>query len=96
MDWKSVGRELQRSACACTAKWCDSQAILRAKSLKKGPFFPEEDAVIIERVSLWDMSKHGLWSGLGRELGRKSTGIQMRWKQTLSKRLADYSSQAQS
>ncbi|KAJ1440165.1 hypothetical protein B484DRAFT_476757 [Ochromonadaceae sp. CCMP2298] len=86
IDWVRVGRELGRSANVCRTKWYDSQKLLRAKSLKKGPFSPEEDAIIVARVAAWDTNKQGLWSGLERELGRRANVILIRWKDTLSKR----------
>jgi hypothetical protein len=87
IDWKSVARELQRGATACTTKWNNYQASLKAKSLKTGPFSPEEDAVIIERVTNWDTNKRGLWAALERELGRPNATIRTRWTHTLSKRV---------
>ncbi|KAJ1441054.1 hypothetical protein B484DRAFT_390936, partial [Ochromonadaceae sp. CCMP2298] len=71
IDWVRVGRELGRSANAF-------------QSLKKGPFSPEEDAIILARVAAWDMNEKGLWTGLERELGRSTSNIQTRWERTLS------------
>ncbi|KAJ1440509.1 hypothetical protein B484DRAFT_148379 [Ochromonadaceae sp. CCMP2298] len=86
IDWAPVGRELGRNNDTCNTKWKNSQKLLRAKSQKKGPYSPGEDAIILARVVAWDMNKQGLWSGLETELGRGGDKIQQRWTCTLSKR----------
>jgi hypothetical protein len=77
VGWKSVGRELQRSVEACLKKWNHSQ-----REGGKGPYSPEEDAIIIERVKNMNW---GLWSQLAVELGREASSVRKRWKLTLSK-----------
>jgi hypothetical protein len=86
IDWEHIVEKLHRSPRACQQKWDTYQRSLRTKFLKKGPFSPQEDAVIIERVSGWDKSKKGLWVGLERELGRAACNITNRWRKVLSKR----------
>ncbi|KAJ1441053.1 hypothetical protein B484DRAFT_390935, partial [Ochromonadaceae sp. CCMP2298] len=54
------------------------------RSTKKGPFSPEEDAIIVARVAAWDTNERGLWSSLERELGRGGDNIRHRWTTILS------------
>jgi hypothetical protein len=86
IDWVLIGGELQRNSKMCKRIWQNYQRSLKNKSLKKGPFSPQEDAIIIVRVSAWDKKKTGLWIGLERELGRSGANICSRWRKVLSKR----------
>mmetsp|Transcript_24605 Transcript_24605/g.53213 ORF Transcript_24605/g.53213 Transcript_24605/m.53213 type:complete len:167 (-) Transcript_24605:34-534(-) len=86
IDWAPVAWELGRSTRVCSAKWNNSQRDLRAQFLKKGPYSPKEDAIILARVAAWDTNEQGLWAGLETELGRRASNIQTRWERTLSKR----------
>jgi len=80
IEWEPIARELNRSRGSCQQKWHNIKRGIQAKSseLKKGPYSLEEDAIIRKRVAQWDKKgdkKRGLWSGLGRELGRTSTSV---------------------
>jgi hypothetical protein len=52
------------------------------------PFAPDEDVVIVQRVSEWLAGNrdNGLWSELEREINRKSNTIYGRWKNVLALR----------
>jgi hypothetical protein len=89
IDWGPITEQLGRSKSMCHGKWNSYQRKLLVQSLKKGPFSPQEDATIIERVAAWHTSKKvqkGLWTGLGRELGRAAGYIQSHWRHVLSLR----------
>ncbi|KAJ1443921.1 hypothetical protein B484DRAFT_441369 [Ochromonadaceae sp. CCMP2298] len=86
IDWKPIGIALNRSHKKCQIKWYNSQAFLLAKSLKTGPFAPEEDKIIMERVAAVGTEEKGLWRGLETELGRPAKNINSRWRRHLSKR----------
>jgi len=86
IDWVSIGSELHRNPIHCQNRWSRIQACLLAKSLNTGPFTPEEDAVIIERVAAVGAYMQGLWRELETELGQPAISIFCRWRDTLSKR----------
>jgi hypothetical protein len=84
IDWEPIARELNRSRNYCQQKWSRIKPGILAKSseLKKGSYSLEEDAIIRKRVAQWDKKgkKRGLWSGLGRELGRTLSSVFERGK----------------
>ena len=90
INWNQISQELNRSYKDCSNKW----RLMTEASLKKGPFTPEEDAIIVERVKQWGNKGKGLWVALEKELGRSSLSIRNRWTQILAKKFnperADY------
>ena len=74
-DWDQVSELMNRSTPACQAKWKK----LHPTELKKGPFTAEEDAIIRRRKVAWKDKGNGLWTSLGKELGRSGTSIARRW-----------------
>ena len=60
------------------------------KTLKKGKFTAEEDAVIKQRVLEWGNKGHGLWIGLEQDLGRASSSLLRRWNTALSPTVKEF------
>ena len=48
-----VTQELNRSQKDCRSKWTTLQRSVVIQELKKGPFTPEEDALVMQRVAEW-------------------------------------------
>lgn len=82
INWNVISKELHRENSDCKNKW----KLLLASKMKKGPFTPEEDAIIVQRVSDYGAGYKGLWVILEKELGRSSANVNHRWRNTLSKR----------
>jgi len=83
INWTRISTELDRDKLSCADKWKSIQAC----AMKKGPFAPEEDAIIAQRVGEWGLQGNGLWKALETELGRSTKAVFSRWKTTLSKRV---------
>jgi hypothetical protein len=80
--WKAIAQALGRVPLDCSNKYNH----LLASRMKKGPFTPDEDALIRRRVREWGDKGNGLWVALQEEMGRPSSKVQRRWTDTLSKR----------
>ena len=78
-NWIEVSELMNRPPLACRNKW----KWMQTKKLKKGPFTAEEDAIIRRRKAEWGDRGIGLWTSLGKELGRPGPAIGQRWKLTL-------------
>ena len=80
ISWTNLSKHLNRTKVDCKTAWRNIQA----KRMKKGPFTVEEDAVIKQRVTeMGNKGEEGLWTSLEKELGRSSTSIFVRWKNSL-------------
>jgi hypothetical protein len=53
------------------------------QDMKKGPFSPEEDAILLQRVAEWGDKGQGIWKALEQELGRPSNNIGNRYRKLL-------------
>jgi len=82
VDWKTIGKELNKKPRDCTDKWGQ----MAAAKMKKGVFTPDEDALIIHTVREWGNKGNGLWVKLQSDLGRYRRSIQQRWCSNLSER----------
>lgn len=82
IDWAAIGQVLGRAPMDCK----DKHNNMLASKMKKGPFTPEEDAVIVQRVREWGDRGQGLWVQLEQELGRRLSSVRQRWNTTLSKK----------
>ncbi|KAJ1439433.1 hypothetical protein B484DRAFT_175439 [Ochromonadaceae sp. CCMP2298] len=92
IEWGPLAKELGRSNYDCAVRGKNYKRCLEEKSMKKGPFTPDEDKKIRKRVAEWNKKgdkKMGLWRDLGAELGRSSVRVEERWRIFLSKRKAD-------
>eukprot|EP01034_Spumella_vulgaris_P000525 gene525-701_t len=58
---------------------------LLAKSFKDGPFTPEEDTIVSQKVAEWGDKPNGLWAGLERVLCRDRVDIKERWEELQQK-----------
>lgn len=59
------------------------QRSVTIQDMKKGPFTPEEDAVLLQRVAEWGDKGQGIWKALEQELGRPSNNIGNRYRKLL-------------
>jgi len=75
INWTTISKALNRPYKDCQHKWRSVQA----KGMQKGPYRPEEDAVIRQRVTEWGDKGQGLWVGLEKELGRAADTVRKRW-----------------
>jgi len=83
IDWKTISREMGKKPKDCSNKW----EHMAAAKMKKGPFTPVEDALIIHTVREWGDKGNGLWVKLREELGRSNVVIRQRWKNVLCERV---------
>ena len=81
INWSTIGSFMGRAPRVCRDKW-DS---LVQSAIPIGPYTPEEDALILRRVSEWGNNGNGLWVSLQNEMGRSSSSLNGRWR-TLKKR----------
>lgn len=100
VDWSSVARELNRQVLDCKVKW--SATCSASSRTRKGPYRVEEDQLIMTKVqdyinSCGSSSSGGsnraevsqeVWEELEQTMGRPAKNIRLRWRITLSKRVA--------
>lgn len=49
----TLQQELNRSQKDCRSKWTTLQRSVSIQEMKKGPFTPEEDIIVMQRVAEW-------------------------------------------
>lgn len=76
INWQAVSAQLDRTPEECQERWRG----LQSTKLKMGPFTPEEDALIAERVAKYAERRRGLWPSLQKDLGRSARNILARWR----------------
>ena len=76
-NWGTIAKTLNIVPKLCKSKYASVSLV----SLKRGPFTPEEDAIIISRVEAWGDPKQrlGLWMELQELLKRPSASVRHRW-----------------
>jgi hypothetical protein len=84
MNWIHISKEMNRENTNCKRKWL----LLQSFNMKKGPFTPEEDDIISNRVIEWGDKGNGLWKSIEKEIGRADSTIRQRWDKRLSQRMA--------
>lgn len=77
VDWKAVGKELNRVPTECMQKW---RWVSHTKKTN-APFTSQDDALIVQREMEWGDKGVGLWAALEQEMDRPSRNIRRRWKE---------------
>lgn len=77
IDWTAISKLMQRAYMECKAKW----NLIRAATMKKGPYTAEEDSVIMQRVAAFgDQKVIGMWVGIAKDLDRPAHSVRCRWR----------------
>lgn len=84
IQWKPISTALRRTAAECKSKFRS----LQVACMRKGPFTPEEDNIIIQTVADWVHNDRGrgMWAMVERQLRRSSRSIRDRWYYHLAPR----------
>ena len=94
IDWRFIASDLGRTYADCHSKWNNLLRSQHNATLKKGPFEPDEDRIIVQRHVEWVRAGQqwgALWPALGKELGRRAQNVKQRWDGVLSKHPDRYS-----
>uniref|UniRef100_A0A7S3HL51 Uncharacterized protein n=1 Tax=Spumella elongata TaxID=89044 RepID=A0A7S3HL51_9STRA len=83
VHWGAVAKELNRSQKDCRSKWTTMQRSITIQEMRKGPFTPEEDNLVLQRVAEWGDKGQGVWKSLEVELGRPSNNIGNRYRKLI-------------
>lgn len=84
VDWTAVSKALNRSYKVTKGKWKNLELAEARKTMKRGPWSAEEDALIMQRRQEWELNgrqRGKLWPLLEKELNRRSEQVHSRWRE---------------